>query len=253
MGAPAMTVATPTATTAAAATIAPTTAPTVAMPTPATQGIVSTPAPQSATSTPIPASVAAASTSAGSGSRHPSVLDIVRVANGAVLPLLRSGDQVIASSTRDQSGTPITFSSTRFTRAAASLENVRSGQGLVKNLSLSSIDDLNNVKASIPSDVQYVTYSMEGGMTPQAEINAAVTVVPQFASNVHSLGKKMTFIPNHRLFDNLQTNNSLETMLPSFDQVSYQAQKLLNKVSNLYSVQGIYQYLNSGNRSRGMR
>src|SRR5262249_10438332 len=106
-------------------------------------------------------------------SRQPSVLVIDRVANGAVLPLLRSGDQVIAASIRDQNGPPVTASSPKFTQAVASLERVRSDQSLVKNLSLSSIDDLNSVKASIPADIQFVTYSMEAGITPQTEMNTA--------------------------------------------------------------------------------
>jgi hypothetical protein len=196
-----------------------------------------------------PACSSSSSTSVGSAG-HPSVVVIARVANGAVLPLLRSGDQVIASSIRDQNGTPITTSSSRFTGAVASLESIGSGQGMIKNLSLSSIDDLNSVKTSIPSDIQYVTYSMEGGITPQSEIDAAMTVVPEFASIVHGLGKKMAWIPTHRIFDNLQADDSLKTMLPSIDEVGYQAQQLFNRDTSFYSeIQEKYQYVKSASPS----
>src|SRR5258708_24162164 len=76
----------------------------------------------------------------------PSLMVSGKVANGVVLPLLKSGDQVFAFSMRDLSGTPITASSTKFQQAVALLESISSSTGLVKNLVLSSIDDLNSVK-----------------------------------------------------------------------------------------------------------
>jgi hypothetical protein len=224
--------------------------PAISTPTTASQGAVSPPTPSPLVSTSVSTSAQAPTIWTPAGSGHPSILVIVRVANGAVLPLLRSGDQVIAGSTRGQTGAPVTASSPSFSQAIAALERVGSGQSLVKNLSLSSVDDLNSVKSSIPADIQYVTYSMEEGITPPTELNAAPTVVPQYASIVHSLGKRMVYIPTRVIFDKLQASNSLKTMLPSIDGIGYQAQRLFNIDPNLIShLQAKYQYVKSVNPS----
>ncbi len=181
------------------------------------------------TSTPSPAQIPVSNpvliTTALSMVYKPTVLVSAKVANG-ITSLLKPGDMVFAFSMRDRNGSPVSTSSQKFQMALHVLSLVQNTT-IHKMIVLSTVDDLNAVKQSITADIDTVGYNTEGGITPQSEILNAQINVPQFASIVHSLGKKMMYAPSHDIFDMLQLRGDLGTILKSVDIVVYQGQNIL--------------------------
>ncbi len=169
---------------------------------------------------------------------------IAVMANGASSFPLRSGDFVIGSAGQQVGGTT---SQQGFQPAISSLEKVTT-PGVNKILGFSSINDLNADISSIPADINYIDYSTEQGTTPQAELNSLTSSVTQFASIVHSHGKKVVWAPQHKYFDSMQSAGTLASILTSVDMIQYQGQRLLTTESNFISdMQGKYSSAKTAN------
>ena len=65
--------------------------------------------------------------------------------------------------------------------------------------------------------------------------------VVAFAKIVHDHGKKAVWAPQHKYFDDMQTNGTLGDILTNVDMVQYQGQRLLTTESNFITdMQGKY-------------
>ncbi|MBU0975470.1 MAG: hypothetical protein ABIE03_00070 [Patescibacteria group bacterium] len=139
---------------------------------------------------------------------------------------LKSGDKIYATAIRNSPEVPITAE--KFATAISQLNSVNGiDKGIVKSLSLSSVADLETYISQIPSSVTWISYNMEGSMTPLSERNNVVESLNEFSTIVHSSGRKASWGPIQSLFDTLEARGLLDDVISTIDGVGFQGQNIL--------------------------
>lgn len=139
---------------------------------------------------------------------------------------LVSGDRVYVTAIRSSPNTALT--STKFESAISTLNSIStSGKGVEKSLLFSSYTDMSNFINQVPSNVKWISYNTEGGMTPNSELNNLVNNINQFAGKVHQTGRKAAWGPTIGILDYYKNQGKLNQILPKIDLIGLQGQKIL--------------------------
>lgn len=109
--------------------------------------------------------------------------------------------------------------------------NAVSKPGVIKALTFSAVEDIENQIDYVPSDVEYIEYNLEGGMSPEVDLNNPANAVYEAAQIVHSSGKKLAFGPIRAAWGSFSTSD-MQTILTSADAVAIQEQVYIEGQGN---------------------
>ncbi|MDO8435931.1 MAG: DUF5667 domain-containing protein [bacterium] len=164
---------------------------------------------------------------------------------------LLAGDLLAMPAVRQASDSAMTVDHWKFQNAITALNSVDKNEiGVKKGIVLSAVDDVKNLIGAIPSDVDWITYNMEPGMTPSTDFADPVSSVKQFADVVRASGRKIGFAPLRSFIDNNQGTQQMSDIINSVDGIMYQGQLLLPNIGEdafVQTVQEKYAYVKSVN------
>jgi hypothetical protein len=159
----------------------------------------------------------------------PPVVSVPAAYYDAVRAELLPGDRVTASAVRVLDNDEFVFREDRFGEAVAQLAAIDPKErGIAKTLLFSSAADVSAHISAVPSDVAWIGFDLEPGMTPAEEISADqyVATVQRFAQTVHASGRRVTWGPVSAAFDGLEGRGQLAAVLAAVDAAVYQGQAL---------------------------
>lgn len=145
---------------------------------------------------------------------------------------LRAGDYMLAVATRDN-GAENPVSTGRVQTAIQQLNSFTDTR-IRKVIVFSANDDLSTWLASVPSDVALISYNAEGGLSPASEVGspaALQTAAISFADTVNANGRESHFAPTSSVYNTLQNQDRLATILGSMKGAVFQSQNYLSTVT----------------------